>query len=256
MMVNTDSSWEKIGAVDPYFGVVSQERFRKSNLHSDAKMEFFASGSADVAKVFENIEKYVDPRFEAKRVLDFGCGVARLVIPFAQKAEQVVGVDVSPSMLAEARSNCDAAGLKNVVLMKSDDDLRLIQGQFDLIHSYIVFQHIDPRRGERIIKNLLSHLAEGGICVLQLTFMKAGAAVRVAQWSKRWIPFAYGVASTIRKRELSELFAPRMLMNDYDMNRIMALLHPLASSLYAEFTNHGGCLGLQIYFQKKRAGAN
>ena len=37
--------------------------------------------------------------------------------------DAVVGVDISPSMLAEARRNCDREGLDNVVLAPSDDDL-------------------------------------------------------------------------------------------------------------------------------------
>ena len=60
------------------------------------------------------------------------------------RAERVVGVDVSPSMLAEARRNCDARGARNVELLAADR-LGTLAPEFDLVHSFIVLQHIPPR---------------------------------------------------------------------------------------------------------------
>ncbi len=80
------------------------------------------------------------------RALDFGCGVGRLVIPLSKIAESVTGVDVSESMLNEAISNCDNQNVNNANFIKADDNLSMLSGKYDFIHSYIVFQHIPTKR--------------------------------------------------------------------------------------------------------------
>ncbi|HKJ31811.1 MAG TPA: class I SAM-dependent methyltransferase [Balneolales bacterium] len=98
--------------------------------------------------ILKKIRKYVDPHFSINRALDFGCGVGRLLIPLSVYSSHVTGVDVSESMLDEARKNCEARQITNVDFIKSDDDLSLLNRKFNFIHSYIVFQHIPAKRGE------------------------------------------------------------------------------------------------------------
>jgi cyclopropane fatty-acyl-phospholipid synthase-like methyltransferase len=117
-------------------------------------------------------QKYINPNFVPRTVLDFGCGVGRLLVPFAMVAEDVVGLDVSVSMLREARKNCNKRGLRNVHLKPSDDELSTLAGTFDLIHSCIVFQHIPMERGRAILSKLLRHVHPGGMGAIQLTYSK------------------------------------------------------------------------------------
>jgi len=113
--------WERFGQRDPYFGVFSSERHHREALDRRTLDEFFASGAAHVAQVLEWVRAEAGSDFSAGAVLDHGCGVGRVTIPFAAVAERVVGVDVSPSMLAEARRNCDARGIANVELRGADE---------------------------------------------------------------------------------------------------------------------------------------
>ena len=46
------------------------------------------------------------------RVLELGCGSGRLTIPIAQEGIDIVGADLSPSMLRSARAKGAAAGLR------------------------------------------------------------------------------------------------------------------------------------------------
>jgi len=62
-----------------------------------------------------------------------------MVIPLAGISESVVGVDVSESMLNEAKRNCESLSIKNVSFVKGDDNLSALNCKFDFIHSYIVF---------------------------------------------------------------------------------------------------------------------
>src|ERR1700688_2329023 len=93
--MSTDQAWEEWGRRDPYFGVVTDPRFRRSNITDDMKQEFFESGATHVRNLLETIRKHIAPDFKPKNVLEFGCCVGRLLIPFSVTAERVVGVDVS-----------------------------------------------------------------------------------------------------------------------------------------------------------------
>jgi len=171
--MSTDREWERWGKVDPYYGVITHDKFRKKNITQEAKAEFFESGRSHISHVFKVCRQHLDPDFSPKRALDFGCGTGRLVIPLAEIAEHVVGLDISESMLREAQKNCEELSLRNIDLLKSSDDLSSLNGYFDFIHAVIVFQHIPVSRGRRIFMNLLDHLKEGGICATQFTYSKA-----------------------------------------------------------------------------------
>jgi 2-polyprenyl-3-methyl-5-hydroxy-6-metoxy-1,4-benzoquinol methylase len=147
--MGTDRDWEKWGASDPYYGVYSLDKFRINNLSEQSRDEFFRSGEEHIKGVFDTIWRVFEKDFTPRRSLDFGCGVGRLVLPLAQRSGHVLGVDISPSMLAEAQKNCTK--LQNCSFALTDGKLSEAIGTFDLVHSFIVFQHIPQDRGQRII---------------------------------------------------------------------------------------------------------
>lgn len=106
----------------------------------------------------DNIRKHIDEKFKFKRTLDFGCGVGRLVIPFANVAQEVTAIDVSDSMLNEAKKNCQARAVNNVVFAKLNDKLTSLHGKYDFIHCFNVFQHIPEKRGQQLLSRLLGTL--------------------------------------------------------------------------------------------------
>ena len=83
-----EREWEKFGRKDPYFGVLSQEKFRATRIDAAARAEFFETGERHVATCFETIRRCLAPSFAPRRTLDFGCGVGRLVIPFARRCAE------------------------------------------------------------------------------------------------------------------------------------------------------------------------
>ena len=171
--MSTDTEWVKWGQQDPYFAVITEDRFRAGKLNDDAKQAFFDTGRWHARYVLDTCRRLIDPAFEPARALDFGCGVGRVAVPLAERVASVVGVDVSPDMLAEARRNCDLHGLANVELLPSDDTLSAVIGSFDLVHSCITFQHIDVPRGRRLFARLIELLAHNGIGAIQITYAKA-----------------------------------------------------------------------------------
>ena len=254
-MFNTDSDreWEKYGRDDPYFGVITDNRFHRENLTPELKAEFFHSGHCYIEDVLAKIRRHLAADFTITRALDFGCGVGRLVIPLAGLAKRVTGVDVSDSMLAEARRNCRARDIDNVTLVKSDDSLSRVEGEYDFIHSIIVFQHIPVARGERIFSHLLSHLQPGGVAVVHFTYAKKYALRKWFAFAKGYIPGATSLFNLVQGRRMG---TPQMQMNAYHLNPLLqAIQNTAADACYLEFTNHGGELGVILYFRKPAAGA-
>jgi SAM-dependent methyltransferase len=243
--MSTDAAWEEWGRRDPYFGVITHPKYRRSHLNEDTKREFFDSGVPHVQYVLATIQKFIDPNFAARSILDFGCGVGRLLLPFAAIAENVVGVDISPSMLQEARINCEQRGFRNIRLLFSDDDLSALTDKFDLIHSFIVFQHIPVERGRTILSKLLQHLRPGGVGAIHLTYSKTHYAP-----TQGAPPPPNQYAPVIARGSPPIGADPEIQMNPYNVNQILfAMQCSGISRFYTEFTDHGGELGVFIFFQ-------
>lgn len=244
---NTDHAWEEWGRRDPYYGVITDPKFRCSKLDDQARTEFFESGRLHVDYVMKMIHTYIDPGFRPTSIVDFGCGVGRLVVPFARVAQQVVGLDVSRSMLDEAARNCTAFGLGNVRLLLSDDELTGLTGEYDLVHSYIVFQHIPPERGRVILRRLLDFIAPGGMGAIHVLY---GKRIHAETYGMPPPKSENGVSS-LMKRILAPDADPEMQMNPYLLNEFLFLLQSVGvHRLHIEFTNHGGELGVLFFFRK------
>jgi SAM-dependent methyltransferase len=259
----TDVEWEKWGQQDPYFAVLTNPKFRASVLTEEAKKEFFAQGRMHVDYVLQVCRNHIDPNFNPARVLDFGCGVGRLVIPFAQRGATVVGVDISPAMLREARLNCEAAGVEGVDLMGSDDLLSTVVGRFDLVHTCIVLQHIEIERGLRILRALLSRVRPGGLGAIHITFAwslhesSLGVPPPIPQtvlmpWWRRWmLDLKEKLSPSASPWKAPSIKAdPEMQMNYYNLSQVMFLLHRAGvTELYSQISDHGGALGTFMFFR-------
>lgn len=244
MFENSDKEWETYGAENPYFGVLSTARFLTQNLTEEARLEFWQSGQNDIETVFQNIRRHVDAEFQPVRALDFGCGVGRLLFAISARCEHATGVDVSPSMLAEAKRQASIKSIDNVSFVESSDCRDLGENTFCLVHSYIVFQHIPEARGYAILDRLLASLRSGGIGVLHFTFSNK----HFGYWKIiRNIPFNKQLRNLVRGKPLN---TPRMQMNEYDLNVVMKKLWSQGvSNCHMAFSDHG-VVGVTIYFKK------
>lgn len=275
--MSTDAEWEKWAQRDPYFAVVTHPTFRTEAFDTEARRQFFELGERDVDAVLASAFRYFGEEPSLARVLDFGCGTGRAVVSLAKRAERVVGMDVAPTMLAEARRNCEAEGLDNVDLLQSDDELSSLSGSFTFIYSFIVFQHIPVERGERLFKALLAHLEPGGHAAIHVTFAKtalwetggvaADGSVAEAEGVRSSIARAVDalgaagsllveryvhLAGKVRKRgeggtdDTSR--DPEMQMNSYNLNRLLFSAHQAGIvEVHCEITDHGGEIGAILF---------
>ena len=256
---DTDADWEAWGRQDPYFGVITNPIFRRRELTSEAREIFFQTGQMHVVHLLETCRSRLLPGFSPYRCLDFGCGVGRVLIPLAAHTHEAVGMDVSPSMLAEARQNAQDRGVLNCQWVEGGDPSVFPEGHFQLVHSVIVLQHIEVERGIDVFRQLLRCIAPGGIGALQLTYGKAyhpdtlgvpPAAPPVAPAPAAGRGLLRAARDVMPSRSAAPA-EPPMLMNPYPLNPLMYLLQTAGvSSLHAEFTDHGGELGLFLFFVK------
>lgn len=245
----SDRAWESFGRTDPYFGVLSHDRFHRADMEGPDRREFFATGEAHIDDIGRVIHDLLGVSLAPRRALDFGCGVGRVVIPLSRISGEVVGMDVSPSMLREAQRNCQLASVGNVHFLPSDDQLSQVNGAFDFIHSHIVFQHIPPRRGEMIIGRMLDHLEPGGVGAIHLTYSRRLTGWRRFQeWALQSLPLVHNLANVLRGRSYSY---PLMQMNDYDLNRVLKILQEHACRwVHLRFSDHAGFLGVMMFFKR------
>jgi SAM-dependent methyltransferase len=221
--LSTDTDWDKWGEIDPYFGVLSSDEYRADNLNEELRAKFFHSGDVYI-----------------RRTLD---------IPLAGLSREVVGIDVSDHMLAEAASNCEKRNVENVALVKSDDRLTQLDGSFNLIHSCLVLQHIPAKRGMQLIDALVRHLEPGGVVVIQFYYRcDAPKLVRALVKLRYRLPIANTARNLIRGRPLQE---PAMQLHTYDLEAILCLLKAAGvASIYLHPFTHDEFQSVTLYGQK------
>jgi len=247
--LGTDADWDKWGEIDPYFGVLSSDEYHAEKLNEESRAKFFQSGDEYIARTLANVRSHLDADYQPKRCVDFGCGVGRLVIPLASVSEKVIGIDVSDHMLAEAASNCRERNIKNISFIKSDDDLTMLTGKYDFIHSCLVLQHIPTKRGMRLVKALLRHLEPGGVVALQFYYRcDAPRVIRSLVKLRYKLPIANSVRNLIRGRSLSE---PAMQLHVYDLEAMIGLLTAYGvDSLYMHPFTHDEFQSVALYGQR------
>jgi len=102
------------------------------------------------------------------RILDVGCGVGRWSRLLAARGARVMGVDLSPTMIAQARQRAAAEGIADRCRFQVQDLSNLDVGErFDLVLGVTVLQHIlDPNAVRAALAAMTAHLAPGGRMIL------------------------------------------------------------------------------------------
>ncbi len=94
-------------------------------------------------------------------LLDIGTGTGRMLDLFASRARRVTGVDLSPAMLAVARSNLERARHAHVHVRLGDaNNLPVVREGFDLVLIHQVLHYLDDPA--RAIAQAAKALSPGG----------------------------------------------------------------------------------------------
>lgn len=239
-MKDTDADWAMLGEGEPFYGVLSDPRFLRANITPAALEEFWQTGRNEMHGYRQLIQAHFGD-FSDASALDFGCGVGRLTRAMGEMCRQATGLDISPGMLVEARRHAPAN--VNYVSALGDET-------FDWLNSIIVFQHIPPQRGYRLLDDLLARVNSGGALSLHVTLFKDESflthlwpSLRRGQWDgDRFVSFDHDQGDV-----------GGMEMYDYDMSRIIEMTSRHGfHNLIIQHTNHGGCHGVIMFGRKGR----
>jgi SAM-dependent methyltransferase len=96
------------------------------------------------------------------RCLDFACGTGRITQDLVSLCSETVGVDISPTMLDEARLKCPSARFVQTDLTKDEADL----GQFDLITSFRFFGNAQQELRSAVLVKLNRLLRTNGYLII------------------------------------------------------------------------------------------
>ena len=158
------ANWHAFGATDPLWAILTSEGKEGGKWSPD---EFFATGRAEITRLLARLAEIgqTPPR---RKALDFGCGVGRLTQVLAENFEEVCGVDIAPSMVDLVRAY-NKHGNRCRYYLNEVNDLRLFrEGEFDLIYSNIVLQHMEPSYAANYVKEFIRLLTPEGVAVFLL----------------------------------------------------------------------------------------
>lgn len=157
-------NWEGLGRRDPLWAVLTDpdKQCGGWDVH-----QFFQTGVDEIVAVMRRAD-VLGLEVRRGRALDFGCGVGRLTQALGDHFERCDGVDISESMLTEARRH-DRHGGRCTYYLNARPDLALFpDGVFDFVYTVIVLQHMEPRHSTVYIRELIRVLAPGGLLVFQV----------------------------------------------------------------------------------------
>jgi len=138
------------------------------------------SRNCDLANFyFDNVSKRMlrcSLRTERKRVLDLGCGIGRLSVWMAPKAQHVTGIDISEEMIRVAQNAAVSRGLHNVTFQLYDGTtVPFDDASFDVVICVGVLKLvIDQGDFSRVIQEMCRTVVRGGQIVIIDQFDYAG----------------------------------------------------------------------------------
>lgn len=157
--------------------------------------------------------KYVDPEpgeleFVRRRVaeggepvLELGCGTGRMLVPLVERGLDLVGIDVSPAMLARCRHACEAKGLTIDLHVQAMEALELPR-TFGTIFlgSCGLGVLIDEVAVGETFRRVFDHLRPGGVFSLEI---QTPAAAKRSQeqaglWTGQWHETEDGALLVVR----------------------------------------------------------
>jgi SAM-dependent methyltransferase len=235
---DTDRDWIRIGEDNPYWGVLSHDRFDRFRITAQDIESLYESGERDVEGLVNQAAGMLGGWPTIGAALDFGCGVGRLTHAMVRWASRVIGCDVSPGMLEIARKRfADRPELSFVE--------GIPEGPFDWINSYIVFQHIPPDRGLAILDHLLRRLAPEGIVTLHFTLYREPHLTPPPPRVRTGL--VAGLRALVRPRQEETAQVGAIHMYDYPMDAILQRLTACGVNRTMLInTNHAGHCGAHI----------
>jgi SAM-dependent methyltransferase len=197
-------TWETLGKEDPLWAIASEDD-KKGNRWN---LEDFLKSGEEIVGQYAKILTENGATFPANSLLDFGCGVGRLSLAWKRWATKVTGVDVSMPMVEKGRQL--SVDIEDFHLdINTRPDLSLYKdGQFDVVFSHIVLQHIPWKYAREYLREFARITASEGWVVFQLPSkpLQQQLLPRIRRAIVDNLPFRLGEKYRASRRGQSVLF--------------------------------------------------
>jgi len=210
--------WETFVEREPYFAVLSSPKYLRKNFNTTSEREFFQSGETFVEWALRIIEQRLVPQFSPASILEYGCGVGRLAIPFARRPGSITAVDLSPTMLAVATGEAGKRGTSHIHF-QTVAEFRTQDRLFDLVNCYSVFQRMRPDRGLVLLGELIERIGPGGVGIFHFPYqITSSRMVRATRWMRRAVPGVNRLVNVARGAHSDDPLIPA---HAYDLDTVL-----------------------------------
>ena len=149
-----------------------------------------------------NLRRYLDPPADAahpleyafhllgdlrgRTVLDLGCGDGENLVPMVTRGANVIGLEISPSLIAVAGKRLDLHGLAGRVrfIASSAHEIALPDESVDVVLGIAILHHLDLARAAREVRRVLK---PGGRAIFQEPVRNSA----LVKFARRLIPFQH-----------------------------------------------------------------
>jgi SAM-dependent methyltransferase len=156
-------NWTELGKTDPMWVVLTFPD-KKGGKWTEA--EFFQNGREEIGAMMEKLREN-GVLTQRGKALDFGCGLGRLSQALAGFFSSVDGVDISASMIEQARELNRSPDVVRYHLNLTADLTAFASQSYDFVCSSICLQHIPTQYQLRYIAEFMRLLRTGGVAHFQ-----------------------------------------------------------------------------------------
>jgi SAM-dependent methyltransferase len=174
--------WEKLGQSEPYWSVLTDERYRSARIE-EHRAAFFASGGGEVALLRAALARNGLAIPDGAIGIELGCGVGRVTVHLAALLRGLYALDISAGNLAEAERALAERGIGNVALAQVTrvEDYDALP-EFDLFVSGIALQHSPPPVIRRVLERVAARGRPGALASFQIVTYGEGYAFEIESY--------------------------------------------------------------------------
>ena len=189
MLERIKETWSRLGEPDPFWSVLSAERFRGENFAENAQI-YWNSGRSDVEFLNRWLARnHAGPFGKAHSCIEYGCGTGRVTRWLAEQFSHVTALDVSAPHIGLARDHVLRAGLSNArfIVVESLAPPPAVE-PVDVVFCRIVLQHNPPPVIALLVEQFFAWLKPGGVALLQVPTYSARYTFDARQYLAEPLP--------------------------------------------------------------------
>lgn len=164
------NSWEEKARENPLFAIQTQPEMAEAGAEGfdgERMASLWAKGALAYRKWLKPTFLDLHPPAPDVLVVEYGCGVGRMLWPLMAEGYRCAGIDISPTMLAHCARLFPA--VESLHLVGEGGKTDLPDGAASLVFSYAVLQHI-PRLSDYLaaVSEICRLMSSGALCALHL----------------------------------------------------------------------------------------